>query len=140
QGADGAQGQDGAQGPKGDNGGHYTPSVDTSGNLTWTASESGMPGVSGANIKGPQGGQGDTGPQAPTGDTGPQGETGPAGQNATINGVNVLTLNATGGITGSQSGNTYTLDGSGKQDKLTGSQGQVVGFSENGTAVPVDVV
>lgn len=45
----------------------------------------------------------------PTGDTGPQG---PAGASATINGVNALTLNATGGLSGSQSGSTYTLDGS----------------------------
>ena len=44
--------------------------------------------------------------------TGPQGETGPAGAAATINGVNALTLNATGGLSGSQSGSTYTLDGS----------------------------
>ena len=81
-GEDGAQGQDGAQGPKGDNGGYYTPSVDTSGNLTWTASESGMPGVSGANIKGPKGDKGDTGPQGPQGpkgDTGDQGPEGPQG-------------------------------------------------------------
>lgn len=42
--------------------------------------------------------------------------TGPAGANgkdATINGVNALTLNATGGINGSQSGSTYTLSGEG---------------------------
>ena len=50
--------------------------------------------------------------------TGPQGEQGPAGADgapgaaATINGVNALTLNATGGLSGSQSGSTYTLDGS----------------------------
>lgn len=35
------------------------------------------------------------------------------GKNATINGVNALTLKATGGLTGQQSGDTYTIDGSG---------------------------
>lgn len=78
-GAQGPAGQDGAQGPKGDNGGYYTPSVDTSGNLTWAASESGMPGVSGANIKGPKGDKGDTGPQGPQGEKGDPGEQGPEG-------------------------------------------------------------
>ncbi len=37
---------------KGDDGGYYTPSVDAEGNLTWTPSESDMPPVAGANIKG----------------------------------------------------------------------------------------
>lgn len=147
QGPAGADGAPGAQGPAGENGGYYSPTVDTSGNLTWAASKEGMPSVSGTNIRGPQGEQGpqgpagqdgtqgpagqdgaqgpegpqgpkgdpgDTGPQGPAGDTGPQG---PAGAAATINGVNSLTLNATGGINGSQSGSTYTIDGSGKQNK-----------------------
>lgn len=147
QGPAGADGAPGAQGPAGENGGYYSPAVDTSGNLTWAASKEGMPAVSGTNIRGPQGEQGpqgpagqdgaqgpagqdgaqgpegpqgpkgdpgDTGPQGPAGDTGPQG---PAGAAATINGVNSLTLNATGGINGSQSGSTYTIDGSGKVNK-----------------------
>ena len=97
-GADGADGAPGAQGTAGENGGYYSPTVDTSGNLTWAASKEGMPAVSGANIRGPQGEQG------------PQG---PAGSSATINGVNALKLNATGGIKGSQSGSTYTLSGEG---------------------------
>lgn len=63
---------------------------------------------------------------------------GPSGKDATINGVATLKLAATGGITGSQSGDTYTLDGSGKQDKLTGKQGQLVGFDSTGQAVPQD--
>lgn len=79
QGPQGQKGQDGAQGPKGDtgatgatgadgapgeDGGYYTPSVDGSGNLTWTASKSGMPGISGANIKGPKGDTGADGQSA----------------------------------------------------------------------------
>lgn len=126
------------QGPSGADGGYYTPGLDASGNLSFTASKEGMPQVQGSNIMGPQGPKGDTGPQGQKGDTGDQGppgiqgpqgdigpqgpagvdgapgekgDTGPAGAAATINGVNALTLNATGGITGSQSGSTYTLSG-----------------------------
>ena len=111
----GAPGADGAQGPAGENGGYYTPAVSDSGNLTWTASKGGMPAVSGVNIRGPQGEQGPAGQdgaQGPAGQDGAQGPEGPAGAAATINGVNALTLNATGGLSGSQSGSTYTLDGS----------------------------
>lgn len=102
----GAPGADGAQGPAGENGGYYTPAVSDTGDLTWTASKAGMPSVAGANIKGQKGDKGDPG------DPGAQGPEGPAGAAATINGVNALTLNATGGLSGSQSGSTYTLDGS----------------------------
>ena len=72
----------------GADGGYYQPSVDSAGNLFWTASKSGMPAVDSANIRGPQGPKGDTGdtgpqgPQGPkgdTGDTGPQGPQGPKG-------------------------------------------------------------
>ena len=42
-------------GAAGEDGGYYAPSVDSGGNLTWTASKAGMPQVSGANIKGPKG-------------------------------------------------------------------------------------
>ena len=55
-----------------DNGGYYQPSVSESGELTWTASKSGMPAVASANIMGPQGPKGDTG------ETGPQGPAQPA--------------------------------------------------------------
>ncbi len=44
----------------GDIGGYYTPSVDASGNLTWTASKTGMASVPSANIRGPQGAAGRT--------------------------------------------------------------------------------
>lgn len=43
---------------KGDEGGHYIPSVDEEGNLTWTPSDEDMPAVEGANILGPQGAPG----------------------------------------------------------------------------------
>ena len=78
----GGTGQPGADG---EDGGYYTPSVDTAGNLSWTPSKVGMPSVPEANIRGPEGPQGDTGPAGPAGadgaqgPAGPQGETGPAG-------------------------------------------------------------
>ena len=49
------KGDPGSDGAPGADGGYYTPSVDASGNLTWAASRSGMPGVTGANIRGPKG-------------------------------------------------------------------------------------
>lgn len=117
-GAPGAKGDTGETGAPGADGGYYTPAVSNSGDLTWTASKSGMPPVSGVNIKGPKGDTGDEGAPGAKGDKGDTGEQGPAGADgapgaaATINGVNALTLNATGGLSDSQSGSTYTLDGS----------------------------
>lgn len=97
--------------------------------------------------QGPQGEQGETGPQGeqgPQGLQGPPGEDGapgaqgpqgPAGQSATINGVNALTLTAVGGITGNQSGSTYTIDGSGKLDAPSGgTPGQVFEMTNDGAA------
>lgn len=81
-GADGAPGQAGAPGVAGQNGadgedgGYYQPAVDSAGNLTWTASKSGMPGVAGANIRGPAGADG-----AP-GQDGADGAPGAAGKSA----------------------------------------------------------
>ena len=78
-------GDAGQPGTDGEDGGYYTPSVDTAGNLSWTPSKAGMPSVPDANIRGPEGPQGDTGPAGPAGadgaqgPAGPQGETGPAG-------------------------------------------------------------
>ena len=65
----------GTPGPAGEDGGYYEPSVDASGNLSWTASKTGMPAVEDANIRGPQGPAGAQGPQ---GETGPQGPAGAA--------------------------------------------------------------
>ena len=81
----GGGGETGQPGADGEDGGYYTPSVDTAGNLSWTPSKVGMPSVPEANIRGPEGPQGDTGPAGPAGadgaqgPAGPQGETGPAG-------------------------------------------------------------
>lgn len=50
--------QNSSNGSDGKDGGYYTPSVDTSGNLTWTGSKEGMTAVPSVNIKGPQGAPG----------------------------------------------------------------------------------
>lgn len=77
-----------ASGSSGEDGGYYQPAVSEAGELTWTASKSGMPPVAGVNIMGPAGPKGDTGeigPQGPAGADGapgaqgPQGEQGPEG-------------------------------------------------------------
>ena len=87
QGQKGDPGEPGQQGPKGD------------------------PGEKGE--KGDPGQPGKDGAQGPKGDPGQDGEQGPAGASATINGVNALMLHAVGGLTGTQSGDTYTIDGAG---------------------------
>ena len=85
-----------AAGNGGTDGGYYTPAVDDSGNLTWTASKAGMPEVSDANIKGPKGDTGDTGPQ------GPQGETGASGRG-------IASIAKTSGTGASGTKDTYTI-------------------------------
>ena len=94
QGAAGPAGEQGEQGPAGEDGGYYAPSVDAGGNLSWTASRSGMPAAPGANIMGPPGADG---------------AAGPAGAPATINGVNALTLAAGERVQLQQSGSTLTI-------------------------------
>ena len=84
-------------GHSGADGGYYQPSVDSAGNLSWTASKSGMPAVDSANIRGPQGPKGDTG------DTGPQGPQGPAGI-----GLPTPTAQQTG-LVPAASGSSYAL-------------------------------
>ena len=81
QGEKGDTGETGAQGPKGDAGPYFLPSVSAEGVLSWT-NNGGLENPSPANIRGPQGEQGEQGPQGETGATGaqgPQGETGPQG-------------------------------------------------------------
>ena len=81
-GPQGSQGPKGEPGTDGENGGYYIPSLDDSGNLSFTGSKDGMPDVQAKNIRGPQGPKGDTGeagPQGPAGQDGAPGETGPQG-------------------------------------------------------------
>lgn len=84
-------------GHSGADGGYYQPSVDSAGNLSWTASKSGMPAVDSANIRGPQGPKGDTG------NPGPQGPQGPAGT-----GLPTPTAQQTG-LVPAASGSSYAL-------------------------------
>ena len=97
----------GGGGGSGEDGGYYAPSVDDAGNLTWTASKTGMPAVDGANIKGPKGDTGATGPQGPKGDTGATGATGaqgpqgPAGA-AGADGKSAYAYAVEGGYTGTE--------------------------------------
>lgn len=75
--------------------------------------------------QGPKGDTGDTGPQGPKGDpgsqgaqgpTGPQGEQGSPGKNATINGVNALTIETGDGLEAEMSGGVYRLKMAGGSD------------------------
>ena len=74
----GPKGDTGAKGDKGDKGNDgitYTPSVDSSGNLSWT-NNGGLSNPTTVNIKGEKG---DTGPQGPKGLQGPKGDKGDTG-------------------------------------------------------------
>lgn len=75
----GAAGPQGPQGEAGEDGGYYTPSVSSNGNLTWTASKSGMPDAPAINIRGPKGDTGAQGPTGPAGAAGAAGEDGADG-------------------------------------------------------------
>lgn len=81
----------------------------------WLESLKGEKGDTGA--QGPQGEKGDTGAQGPQGEkgdagaTGPQGEKGDTGAPATINDVNALKITASGGLEGTQVGDTYNISG-----------------------------
>ena len=68
-----------SQAIKGDDGGYYIPSVDADGVLTWIPSESDMPEVEAAAIKGPKGDKGETGAEGKTGPAGEKGDRGESG-------------------------------------------------------------
>lgn len=79
-GPQGPQGEVGATGEKGETGPYFTPSVDSSGDLSWT-NNGGLVNPETMNIKGPQG---PIGPQGEKGDQGEQGVQGIPGEAATI--------------------------------------------------------
>lgn len=70
----GPEGQEGPQGEIGPEGPYFTPSVDASGNLSWTNTGD-LENPTTVNIMGPQGPTGPTGPAGPTGPQGPKGDT-----------------------------------------------------------------
>lgn len=98
----GPQGPIGATGAKGTDGFTWRPSVDGSGNLSWTKDSSSTT-PSAANIKGPKG---DAGTQGVKGDTGPQGPSGPTGQKGADGLTTSIRVN---GQTYTHSGGTITL-------------------------------
>ena len=77
-GPQGPKGATGATGPQGPKGNYWRPSVDSSGNLSWSDSSSTST-PSTVNIKGPKGDTGATGAKGATGAQGPQGVQGPKG-------------------------------------------------------------
>ena len=87
----------------GEDGGYYTPAIDSAGTLHWTASRDDMPAVPAAQIRGPQGEKGDVGPQGIKGDTGPAGAAAAADK----------TLGLMGAAIG-QNVRVKTVDGAGK--------------------------
>ena len=109
QGPIGETGPQGVQGEKGNDG--FSPVATVTQTETGaTISIQDANGTTTANVTNGQ--NGTQGPQGPQGDIGPQGPSGPAGENgadATINGVNALTITTSQGITGTQSGSTYNI-------------------------------
>ena len=110
-GADGAPGSSGPAGAPGEQGpaGPAGP--------TGPQGPKGDPGEAGADgAQGPQGPEGPAGPTGPKGDPGQDGPAGPAGadgapgKDATINGVNALTIQGGTRVKATQQGNTLTLD------------------------------
>lgn len=101
----GPAGTNGKDGADGEDGGYYQPSVDDSGNLTWTASKTDMPSVDGVNIKGPAG------------------QDGTNGKNATINGQNVLNLIEGTNISFEQSGSNLTINAGGGGIPVVATEG-----------------
>ena len=105
---DGPQGQKGDPGEKGDKGDTGEQGIQGIPGEKGEKGDTGAPGADGA--------KGDKGEK---GDTGATGATGPAGANATINGVNALTIAAGDGISASQSGSTLNLSVVGKAPAYT---------------------
>lgn len=68
-----------------------------------------MPQLDLGSVLGPQGPKGDPGNQGTVGPRGPQGEQGDAGKDATINGVNALTIETGDGLEATMTGSTYNL-------------------------------
>ena len=78
--------------------------------------------------------KGETGERGPQGEPGPKGDTGPQGEAFTYADFTTEQLEALRGPQGEKGEQGDPGDISGKQDKLTGTPGQVVGFDSNGNA------
>ena len=99
--------------------------------------------VARVGVPGPTGPQGAQGPIGPTGAQGaqglpgPTGATGAAGKDATINGVNALTIEAGGNVQMSQAGNVLTIHAKPKSVPVTLT---AAGWSDNAQTVTVSGV
>lgn len=123
----GQDGQDGADGVSCTHEWNGTVLTVTSASGTSSADLKGAKGDTGPQgIQGEKGDTGATGPQGEQGEKGEKGDTGAAGANATINGVNVLTITAGSGISVSQSGSTLTISSSGGATAMTVAQIQAI--------------
>lgn len=129
-GADGATGPTGPTGATGPQGDSVTGPTGPEGQQgpAGPTGPTGPTGPQGASITGPTGPEGAQGPAGADGAPGAQGPQGEAGAPATINGVNALTLEATGGLTGQQSGTTYTIG-----LPSSGTDGQVLTKTADGS-------
>ena len=78
--------------------------------------------------------KGETGERGPQGEPGPKGDTGPQGEAFTYADFTAEQLEALRGPQGEKGEQGDPGDISGKQDKLTGTPGQVVGFDSDGNA------
>ena len=135
----GETGSTGPQGPAGNNGSDgttFTPSVDASGNISWT-NDGGKTNPTTQNIKGPKGDTGDTGPQGPqgaTGATGPQGETGATGPQGPAGSDGFSPI-----ATVSKSGTTVTISITDKNGTTTATvsdgAGSIQDVYQNGSSV-----
>ena len=124
------KGRDGSNGTNGEYGATFTPYVNSSGVISWT-NDKDLPNPQAVNIKGPVGDDGvgiasikqtttstaDSGTNVITATLSNGQESsfniknGSKGSNATINGVNTLTLDTGAGIDKVQSGSTLTISG-----------------------------
>lgn len=118
QGPQGPQGEVGPTGPAGADGQAATIQIGTvttgAAGTQATVTNTGTANAAVFNFTIPQGVAGQNGADGAPGAQGPAGPAGTNGTNgadATINGVNTLTLKATGGLTGVQNGNTYSISG-----------------------------
>lgn len=115
-GKDGSGGSGGGTGADGEDGGYYQPSVSQNGDLSWSASKTGMPVVETVNIRGPQGEQGiqgEIGPEGPkgdTGETGPEGPQGPKGDDGFSPVVDVATIDGGHSVSVIDSSGTKTFN------------------------------
>lgn len=98
--------------------------------------DTGPQGIQG--IPGEKGVKGDPGAKGDKGDTGAQGEKGvkgDPGKNATINGVEALTIAAGEGLEGKQEGNTFTISASGGGAANAGAHNAIYRGKNLGTSV-----